>query len=187
MRQTTTAEVRLDAGKAEDFSASARSRGSLDALPPTRCAIYCCPRGPWGPSCPHNHPESGECRLMLSTKEGVSWGREADACRNADQRRAHHRQYDGAHRGQGGRTGGRAGRGSGPGPSSGHGRSTLLRIAAGLVQPDAGDRFAQPRPTTVSPIKHVIGAGRKGVTPDLPGIHIGLRRHDIVERRQAEP
>ena len=26
-----------------------------------------------------------------------------------------------------------------------------------------------------------------GVTPDLAGIHIGLRRHDIVERRQAEP
>ena len=26
-----------------------------------------------------------------------------------------------------------------------------------------------------------------GVLPDLAGIHIGLRRHDIVERRQPEP
>src|SRR5437879_3089137 len=26
-----------------------------------------------------------------------------------------------------------------------------------------------------------------GVSPDLPGVHIGLRRHDVIERRQAEP
>src|SRR5260370_4524084 len=30
---------------------------------------------------------------------------------------------------------------------NGSGKSTLLRIAAGLVQPDAGDRFAQPGST----------------------------------------
>src|SRR5256885_7600679 len=30
---------------------------------------------------------------------------------------------------------------------NGSGKSTLLRIAAGLVQPDAGDRFAQPGAT----------------------------------------
>jgi len=30
---------------------------------------------------------------------------------------------------------------------NGSGKSTLLRIAAGLVQPDAGDRFAQPGTT----------------------------------------
>jgi transposase len=28
----------------------------LNALPPTRCAIYCCPRGPRGPSCPSQPP-----------------------------------------------------------------------------------------------------------------------------------
>jgi hypothetical protein len=25
------------------------------------------------------------------------------------------------------------------------------------------------------------------VMPDLPGVHIGLRRHDVIERRQLEP
>ena len=30
---------------------------------------------------------------------------------------------------------------------NGSGKSTLLRIAAGLVQPDAGDRFGQPGAT----------------------------------------
>jgi ATP-binding cassette subfamily F protein uup len=30
---------------------------------------------------------------------------------------------------------------------NGSGKSTLLRIAAGLVQPDAGERFAQPGTT----------------------------------------
>ena len=30
---------------------------------------------------------------------------------------------------------------------NGSGKSTLLRIAAGLMQPDAGDRFAQPGAT----------------------------------------
>ena len=57
----------FDCGREQ--GASARSRGSLDALPPTRCAIYCCPRGPRGSSCPHNHRESGECRLRGARTE----------------------------------------------------------------------------------------------------------------------
>ena len=32
---------------------------------------------------------------------------------------------------------------------NGSGKSTLLRIAAGLVQPDAGDRFAREHPVRV--------------------------------------
>jgi ABC transport system ATP-binding/permease protein len=39
---------------------------------------------------------------------------------------------------------------------NGSGKSTLLRIAAGLVRPDAGDRFAQPGATI-----HYLGRRRR--------------------------
>jgi ABC transport system ATP-binding/permease protein len=42
---------------------------------------------------------------------------------------------------------------------NGSGKSTLLRIAAGLIQPDAGERFAQPGVT----IQHLAQE------PDLAG------------------
>jgi hypothetical protein len=68
--QTTTAKMRLEAGKAARFSASAQSTDWFDS---------CCARGaqftvaragrrcdPW----PHNHAESGECRFSI----GGVWG-----------------------------------------------------------------------------------------------------------------
>jgi hypothetical protein len=51
------------AGRATRFSASARSTGDFDHLPCTREAICHCLRCPNGRPWPHNHPESGECRL----------------------------------------------------------------------------------------------------------------------------
>src|SRR5438045_4317899 len=62
---------------------------------------------------------------------------------------------------------------------NGSGKSTLLRIAAGLVQPDAGERFAQPGATiqylsqepnlpgsgpTVPNVEPVVRAGRGTVS-----------------------
>ncbi len=57
-------EVRLDAGKAARFTASAQSIDRFDRLLRTRCAIYRCPSRPKGRSWPHNRLESGECRLI---------------------------------------------------------------------------------------------------------------------------
>jgi hypothetical protein len=52
MRQTTTAKVRLDAGKAERFSASAQSTAGFDRFLPARGAIFRCPRRVKGRSGP---------------------------------------------------------------------------------------------------------------------------------------
>ena len=52
MRQTTTAKARLDAGKAERFSASAQSTAVFDHLLPARGAIFRCPRRAKGRSGP---------------------------------------------------------------------------------------------------------------------------------------
>jgi len=65
MRQATTAKGRLDAGKAERFSASARHVGYFDRLLRTQAPICPCPRRPKGRSLPRKEPESGECRLKL--------------------------------------------------------------------------------------------------------------------------
>jgi hypothetical protein len=56
------AEVRLDAGRAERFSASVRT-GDFDRLPRTRGAICRCSRRSKRRSWPRNDPESGECPL----------------------------------------------------------------------------------------------------------------------------
>jgi hypothetical protein len=61
-RAMTTGEVCLDAHKATRFSAYARSPGWFNPLLRMREAIYPCPRRSTGRSCPHNVPESGECR-----------------------------------------------------------------------------------------------------------------------------
>src|SRR5258705_13390959 len=55
---------------------------------------------------------------------------------------------------------------------NGSGKSTLLRIAAGLVQPDAGERFAQPGATV-----HYLPQ-----EPDLSGFTTALA---YVEARRA--
>src|ERR1700730_8277517 len=71
MRQETTAEVRLDANKAERFNVSAHSTGGFVRLLPTRSAICRCPRRPKGRSWPRNEPESGECGLNQNKGEGA--------------------------------------------------------------------------------------------------------------------
>ena len=62
MRQTTTAKVRLEAGKCERFSASAQSTDWFDSCCARRARFAVARAGrrcdPW----PHNHAESGECR-----------------------------------------------------------------------------------------------------------------------------
>ena len=76
MRQTTTAKVRLDAGKAARFSASAQPVDWFDLG--TRCAIYVACDGRRGDPWPHNHAESGKCRIKAFLPACVSSG---TACR----------------------------------------------------------------------------------------------------------
>jgi hypothetical protein len=63
MRQATTAKVRLDAGKAARFSASAQSTGGFDALRSPQSAVLPLLDTPEGAMLVHNHRESGECRF----------------------------------------------------------------------------------------------------------------------------
>ena len=63
MRSMTTGTVRLDAGKALRFGASAQSTGRLDRLLHLRSAIYRCPRRPTRRRWRHKPQECGECRF----------------------------------------------------------------------------------------------------------------------------
>ena len=58
---------------------------------------------------------------------------------------------------------------------NGSGKSTLLRIAAGLVHPDAGERFAQPGAT----IQYL------SQEPDLYGFSAVLEQQDIGRGRHC--
>jgi hypothetical protein len=72
MGQATTAKVRLDAGKAARFSASAQSTDWFDSCCARRARFAVARAGrrcdPW----PHSHAESGECRFILNTCGGSS-------------------------------------------------------------------------------------------------------------------
>ena len=63
MRQTTTAKVRLDAGKAARFSASGQSTDWFDSCCACGARFTVAHDGRRGDPWPHNHAESGECRL----------------------------------------------------------------------------------------------------------------------------
>ena len=65
VRQTTAAEVRLDAGKAPRFNVSTQLTGGFDTSCPTRSAICSCLGRSKGRSWLRNDPESGECRFKL--------------------------------------------------------------------------------------------------------------------------
>ena len=65
--QATIDEVRLDAGEVPRFGAAAQPTGGYDALPDTQHAICRCSRRSKGRSSPRNVPESGECRLKISS------------------------------------------------------------------------------------------------------------------------
>jgi hypothetical protein len=63
-RRRTTAEVRLDVGKAARFSASAQAAGWFQHLLRTRGAICRCPRRPTGSPWPRNHWNLGNVGLI---------------------------------------------------------------------------------------------------------------------------
>jgi hypothetical protein len=83
MRQTTTAKVRLDAGKAARFSASAQSTDWVVSRCARGARFTIAHDGRRGKPWPHSHTESGECRLIRSEPKGISNENNAHRRRNA--------------------------------------------------------------------------------------------------------
>jgi hypothetical protein len=71
MRQTTTAKVRLDAGKAARFSASAQSTDWFDSCCARGARFTVAQDGRWGDPWPPNHAESGECRFIAEDQAPI--------------------------------------------------------------------------------------------------------------------
>src|SRR5437870_2408545 len=83
MRQPTTGEVRLDASKAARFDASARSIGWFDRPVALAERDLSLSKTPEAAIRVHNHPESGECR-MIGLKSSVKLALEARRIMNSD-------------------------------------------------------------------------------------------------------
>src|SRR5205085_7730570 len=67
---------------------------------------------------------------------------------------------------------------------NGSGKSTLLRVAAGLVRPDAGDRFAQPGSTIHYLEQHKFG---RNIAMEEDWLRYGVTaRRTRNQRRLAE-